>query len=176
MTIIELAAINKIKKDHFSKALDYSRGILLAALSQLEIGKANIDIKENYFWDTIHPEIRKEAENRFKSGQYSDSVLAAFRQINSIIKEHVKKIKGVELDGSTLMQQAFSPDNPIITLDDLSTENGKNIQKGFMFLFTGSMLGIRNPNAHSNEETEKNRAIHLLFLASLLMYKFDERT
>jgi len=80
-----------------------------------------------------------------------------------------------ELDGFQLMMKAFSQENPIILLDDLSTETGKNIQDGYKHLFAGAMRGIRNPKAHANIIIDEKRTIHLLFLASLLMYKFDER-
>ena len=43
-----------------------------------------------------------------------------------------------------------------------------------MEIFAGAMTGIRNPKAHSNIVLDENRAIHLLHLASLLMYKLDE--
>ncbi len=43
-----------------------------------------------------------------------------------------------------------------------------------MELFSGSMIGIRNPKAHANISITKERAIHFIFLASLLMYKLDE--
>jgi hypothetical protein len=44
-----------------------------------------------------------------------------------------------------------NPD-PVIRLDDLSTENGKNIKDGYMYLFAGTVSGIRNPKAHNNEK------------------------
>ena len=36
------------------------------------------------------------------------------------------------------------------------------------------MTGIRNPNAHENLTIDEKRAIHLIFFASLLMFKIDE--
>jgi len=36
------------------------------------------------------------------------------------------------------------------------------------------MTGIRNPKAHANVEIRHERAVHFLFLASLLMFKLDE--
>jgi len=45
-----------------------------------------------------------------------------------------------------------------------------------MQIFAGAMTGIRNPKAHANIVIDRNRAIHLLFLASLLFFKLDERT
>ncbi|MGA3284750.1 MAG: TIGR02391 family protein, partial [Verrucomicrobiota bacterium] len=75
----------------------------------------------------------------------------------------------------SLMRTAFSANNPVIVLDDLSTDSGKNIQQGYMDIFAGSMTGIRNPKAHGNVQIDSKRAIHMLFLASHLLYIFDER-
>jgi len=73
------------------------------------------------------------------------------------------------------MSRAFSKDNPAFTLADTSTMDGKNVQQGYMNLFLGSIVGIRNPSTHGNEEMERIDAIHFLFLASLLLRKFDTR-
>ena len=73
-----------------------------------------------------------------------------------------------------LMNTVFSVNNPIIKLGDMS-ETGKNIQQGFMQIYSGSMIGIRNPTAHENLDIKKEHAIHYLYLASLLMIKFDEK-
>ncbi len=67
-----------------------------------------------------------------------------------------------------------SLDNPIIKLTPLSSETDKNIQKGYLQIFSGAIIGIRNPKAHENLSIDENRAIHLIFLASLLMSKIDE--
>ena len=81
---------------------------------------------------------------------------------------------GLLLTSYAVMQFAFSPNNPIITFDDISTETGKNIQQGYMQIFTGAMIGIRNPKAHGIVDIDETRAIHFLFLASLMMHKLDE--
>jgi len=47
-------------------------------------------------------------------------------------------------------------------------------QVGYMLLFAGAMRGIRNPKAHANIEIDHVRALHHLFVASLLMSKLDE--
>lgn len=36
------------------------------------------------------------------------------------------------------------------------------------------MIGIRKPKAHEKIEIDANRAMHFLFLASLLLHKLDE--
>jgi len=131
--------------------------------------------KLNAFWGLLHPKIIKVSKNRFESKHFADSVEAAFKEINKIVKSIVKQRTNKEFDGSDLMNRAFSPKNPIIVLDDLSTQSGQDAQKGYMQIFSGSMTGIRNPKTHDNVTIDSLKAIHFLFLASLLMFKIDER-
>ncbi|MHB8526970.1 MAG: TIGR02391 family protein [Candidatus Acidiferrales bacterium] len=125
-------------------------------------------------WDDLDMRIRKVAETRFDSRNYADAVEAALKEVNHRIKLHVKQAIGRELDGSTLMNAAFSLQNPIIVLDDLSTETGRNIQVGYMQIFAGAMTGIRNPKARQNIHITERRAMQFLALSSLLMEKLDE--
>lgn len=129
----------------------------------------------NTFWDLLHPKIVEVSKSRFETNHFADSVEAALKEVNNIVKVIVKQKTGQEYDGANLMNKAFSLQNPIILLDNLSTETGNNIQKGYMQIFSGSMTGIRNPKAHENIKIDSQRAIHFLFLASLLMFKIDER-
>jgi len=126
------------------------------------------------FWELIHPLIKSISKSRFDSEHYADSVESAMKEVNVRVKTIVKNTTGNEDDGSSLMKKAFSVNNPVIRLDDTSNETGRNIQLGYMELFSGSMIGIRNPKAHANISITKERAIHFIFLASLLMYKLDE--
>lgn len=129
------------------------------------------------FWKLIHPEIRAISQPRFESGQYADAVLASLREINGIVKARFRDAGRTEqVDGAKLMTAAFSLTTPVIVLDDLGTETGQNVQQGYMQIFAGTMTGIRNPKAHENITIDAGRAIHLLFLASLLRGKLDEAT
>jgi len=143
---------------------------------RLEIRPTNLAeaFSEN-FWTTLHAKVTTSARARFEAGQYADAVEAAFKELNTVVKEMVRKKTGQEHDGAGLMQKAFSPNAPVVALDDLSTESGKNIQQGYMQIFAGAMVGIRNPKAHANLTITKERCIHFLFLASLLFHKLDER-
>jgi uncharacterized protein (TIGR02391 family) len=127
------------------------------------------------FWELIHPSIIGVSKSRYQAGHFADCVEAAFKEVNSIVKNIYKSITNEERDGADLMRKAFTLNNPQIKLSDLSNDSEKNIQDGYMNIFAGSMIGIRNPKAHENISISKNRAIHFLFLASLLMYKVDER-
>lgn len=126
------------------------------------------------FWSLIHQSIISVAKSRFDSGHHADAVEAAMKEVNVRVKQIYKNISGSEDDGASLMKNAFSVRNPRIVLGDISTESGKNIQQGYMEIFSGAMMGIRNPKAHENITISKDRAIHFLFLASLLMNKIDE--
>jgi uncharacterized protein (TIGR02391 family) len=126
-------------------------------------------------WDLMHPLVVKIARPRFESGHFADSVEAALKEVNDIVRQIVREQTGKEFDGADLMNRAFSVDKPIILLDDLTMATGKNIQVGYMQIFSGAMTGIRNPKAHANIQIDATRAIHFLFLASLLLFKIDER-
>ena len=126
-------------------------------------------------WQPMHPRIRSLAKPRYDAGFYADAVSTAVREVNVAVKKVVRETTGAELDGARLMSHAFSPNNPIIRLANLTTETGRNLQQGYMNLFQGAMIGIRNPKAHNNYETEPTKAIHLIFVASLLLTKLDER-
>jgi uncharacterized protein (TIGR02391 family) len=148
-------------------------GLGLVSLNTAQTISLSKDIDQT-LWKLIHPKIVSVARSRFESDHFADSVEAALKAINSAVKAKVKSITGSEYDGADLMNRAFSARNPIIQLDDLTTDTGKNIQLGYMQLYSGAMTGIRNPKAHDNIVIDKRRAIHLLFLASLLMYKLEE--
>ncbi len=127
------------------------------------------------FWADIHAKITNISKSRFESTHYADAVESAFKEVNTCVKDIVRKKTGKELDGAQLMKTAFSPNNPLIVLDDLSTESGRNIQQGDMEIFAGAMMGIRNPKAHDNLNITDKKAKHFIYLASLLMQKIDEK-
>lgn len=175
-SLLEITLAGGIEKKHqqiYTQALDIAEGILQSALDS--ISSPSVGLPNELFWEYIHPKIRMVSESRYMSSHYADSVEAAFKEINSIIKNIVKQQIGKELDGPKLMQHAFSSDNPILKLTEMNSESDRNVQLGYQQIFSGAMIGIRNPKAHENLVIDKDRAIHLIFLASLLMHKVDER-
>lgn len=142
---------------------------------QLEKIKRRVLAQENEaFWEYIHPKIKILVFDKFIGKHYADCVETAFKEINSRLKKIYKRQKGEEKDGSSLMTSIFSPENPILRFEDIGTQSGKNVQVGYMKIFEGAMLGIRNPKAHENISINKDSAIKRLILASLLMDKIDE--
>ena len=146
------------------------RGFL--SLSALKLGQS--PTAQADLWSLMHPDVAQVAKARFESGHFADAVEAAFKHFNSAVRERAGSRVTADLDGARLMNHVFSPGNPIIRLADLNTETGKNIQQGYMQMFAGGMTGIRNPKAHGNVTIDAKRAVHLLFGASLFLFKLDE--
>ncbi len=145
-----------------------------AELIEQRRGPRTADAAARSHWAIMHAEIRRVAKKRFEDGHFADAVLAAIKKVNTKVNHLVKTKKGLDLDGVELMQHAFSPKNPIIILDDLSTETGRNIQQGYMEMFAGAIRAVRNPIAHTSVRLSSEKALHFLMLASLLMYRLDD--
>lgn len=147
----------------------YALGEVIATINYLEDAYNN-----NLYsiWNTMHPQITFVAKDRFDNGHYADSVEAAFKEINTRIKNTYKDRTSIEDDGVRLMQVAFSPKKAIIRLGD-STITGNDIQQGYMEMFAGAIMGIRNPHAHNNQTLSKSDAVRKLNFASMLMDKLD---
>ena len=122
----------------------------------------------------LHPIIKQVSFNKFNNHQYADSVESAFKEINSRLKKICRKLGYEEKDGAALMNFVFSENNPILKFEDISTSSGRDVQKGYMQIFSGAMTGIRNPKAHENMFISRDAAIKRLIFASLLMDKIDE--
>lgn len=95
----------------------------------------------------------------------------AFKQIELLVKG---KADRYELYGKTLMQTVFSANAPILKVGS-EDEQSKDEQEGFMYLFSGSMLGIKDKGSHNIvEENDPYIALEYLMFASLLARKIDE--
>lgn len=122
----------------------------------------------------LHPVILMVAESRLQSGHYADAVESAFKEVNSAVKVKASSRLHKEHDGAKLMQHVFSPENPILLVEeDIDTQSNKDTQQGYMMMFVGAMSAIRNPKAHENMTISKEDAIRKLMFASMLMHKLD---
>ena len=99
---------------------------------------------------------------------------SAFKEINEEIKGfYIRKPEMNQM--ISISMEFFCSKTPLIILDELVTESGRNVQEGYGHIFAGSMQGIRNPSAHANLTISGEKAMHLLFLASLLMFTIDDK-
>ena len=120
----------------------------------------------------IHPRILEVSSQLFSDGHYASAILEAFKEVNNMVKA---KSGLSHLDGKKLMTQVFSVDSPRLKWSPLATPSERDEQEGFMFLYMGVIIGIRNPKAHDSIIlNDKIRAIEYLVLASLLAKRIDE--
>ena len=119
----------------------------------------------------VHPEIDNITRKLFDDGHYSQATFEAFK----FLDKEVQKISEVNKSGYNLMMKAFNVDSPKIKLTDLSNISEKDEQKGYMFLFSGAVLAIRNPRGHEFDIHETpDQCLDYISLASLLLRCLDE--
>lgn len=119
----------------------------------------------------LHPRIADVASELFENGHYMEAVFAASKALINLVKERSGRH---DLDGTGLMQTVFSRNNPILAFNDLADQTDLDEQAGMMHLYTGAVLGIRNPGGHSFPEGNEQRAVEYLSLISLLAYRTKE--
>jgi uncharacterized protein (TIGR02391 family) len=120
----------------------------------------------------IHPTIIKVSGQLFEDGHYSQAIFEAYKEINNLVKS---KSGLTQYDGKNLMSQAFSPSSPVLRWTDLKTKSDQDEQEGFMFLFMGAIVGIRNPKAHDHViQKDIIKTLEYLSFASLLAKRIDE--
>lgn len=132
--------------------------------------------------DYLHPKVLAEIGDLFRDGHYTECA----RNIAILVEEEVKELHkteqlkvqktATEMFWERLMQSAFSPPNNTITIWNPSTISWADIQKWYKEIFCGFITGIRNPLWHSTKtKISKEEVIYILFFASLLFYKVDNR-
>ncbi|EUB95113.1 Conserved hypothetical protein CHP02391 [Rhizobium sp. CF080] len=119
----------------------------------------------------IHPDITSVSLKLFDDGHYAQATFEAFKYIDN----QVKAISGIEETGFSLMMNAFNETIPKIKLTDLKTMSDKDEQKGFRYVFAGTMSGIRNPRGHDNRVDPIDLCLDHLSVASVLLRTLEAR-
>lgn len=150
------------------RALDLAQRLQSAASLARPPKSATVD-DPNALLDAIvtEPELRDEVRKLFLDGHYPQAVEEGFKYLNNLVKRRT----GSTADGAGLMTTAFSASAPMLRLPKaLKTESQKNQQQGYMRIFEGSMIGIRNPRAHEHAYLDDPRnALELLALCNHLV-------
>ena len=131
-------------------------------------------VASNVFAITVtEPEIEAVSRDLFASGHYSLSVQEAYKAIDKFVGEKV----GETLSGTSLMELVFSPNAPRLAWTDRKNQSQKDEQAGYHRLYSGAMLGIRNPAAHEfNWVEDQEVALELLVFAQHLLRKAKAAT
>ena len=67
-----------------------------------------------------------------------------------------------------LMQQVFSPNSPVLSLG-----TDENEQRGWMYLYAGTMGALRNPRAHTLLADDAETAFALIAIIDYLVKALD---
>lgn len=112
------------------------------------------------------PGLRHATLSLFQDGHYARAVEEGMKYV----AEQVRRRTGITLDGTQLMEAAFNPKTPLLQLNKMKTQSDQDEQKGFMFVFMGSVLAIRNPRSHRQGYTDAPEpALELLVWANHLV-------
>lgn len=162
----------KVKVNYFSfngssviPILDNIRSQLLSKLLNLKVPTTFLnETSENV---SFHPLIEKVAGKLFKDGHYRNAILDTYIELVDAVKTKSGKY---DLDGTSLMQTVFSPKNPILRVSKNFDE-----QQGFMWMFSGAVMAIRNSHAHKVIKPEtRQETIEWLGFASVLLKLLDK--
>ena len=129
------------------------------------------DIEFDLIFDRVidEPEILAVARDLFDSGHFNIAVHESFKAVDNFVRDKVADTKET---GTTLMDNVFSPSNPRLVWSSRKTKSEQDVQKGYHRLFSGSMLGIRNPTSHEFDwVTEPEEALECIVFAQHLLKK-----
>jgi uncharacterized protein (TIGR02391 family) len=162
----------KVKVKHFSfhgssviPILDAIRSHLLSML--LNLKESTTTLNKTTESVSFHPLVEKVAGELFKDGHYRNAILDTFIELIDVVKT---KSGRFDLDGTPLMQTVFSPKKPILKISDNVDE-----QQGYMWMFSGAVMAIRNSHAHKVIKPETRQdTIEWLGYASALLKILDK--
>jgi uncharacterized protein (TIGR02391 family) len=145
---------------HLDTCIAVSR-IYLDKFSLLRPEICNIDL----LISCLHPAIRDATHKLFLDGHYTNAVENACKALDDMVRNRSGRH---DLSGTKLMQMVFSPKRPVLVFNDGSTESDKSEQDGMMYLYTGTMLALRNPRAHGLLKDDREEATEILMFISFL--------
>jgi uncharacterized protein (TIGR02391 family) len=121
--------------------------------------------------ENLHRHVTQAASDLFNDQHYGSAVSEAFKSLEVRVRD-LSQIS--DKSGEKLMGAAFGTSSPILDVSMEKGRSGRDEQEGFLALFRGAMLGIRNPKAHELFALEDpQRALEYLGFASLLHRRLD---
>ncbi len=113
-------------------------------------------------------EIVEVSRDLFASGHYNLAVSEAFKAVDKYVGSKAATSKS----GAAGMREAFSPKSPKLVWSGRQSTSEKDEQEGYDHLFSGAMLGIRNPTTHEFNWVDNGQlALELLIFAQHLLRK-----
>ncbi len=118
----------------------------------------------------IHNKIHATSLKLFDDGHYALATFEAYKMLDKEVAAYAKSGES----GTKLMMNAFSEQSPLIKLTDLSNQSEKDEQQGYKFIFSGSVMAIRNPRGHEyGVKDSPTDCLDHLSLASMLLRRLE---
>jgi uncharacterized protein (TIGR02391 family) len=119
----------------------------------------------------LPPQLAAVSSDLYRDRHYKQAVLEASIALVNYVKE---KSREHLLDGSKLMTRVFSADKPLLAINDLKDPTDRDEQQGFMHLFIGAILALRNPRAHAIFDDSPEIALDYIAFLSMLAKRLDD--
>ncbi|UQE75115.1 TIGR02391 family protein [Gordonia sp. PP30] len=119
-----------------------------------------------------HDEVLRHCRAELPRDDYYEAVFEAIKGLG----DRLRRLSGLDLDGSKLVQQALGGKTPTIRLNVLSTETQRNEQRGIALLAEGLFAAFRNPSAHEPKikwQMSEQDALDVLGTASMVHRRLD---
>jgi uncharacterized protein (TIGR02391 family) len=119
----------------------------------------------------IHPKLPQVVRDLFDDGHYAQATFEAFKYVD----KEIQRLSGDSESGFKLMMKVFPENSPLLKLTPCTTTSEKDEQKGYQFLFAGSVLAIRNPRGHEySVKDDPDTCMDHLSLASMLLRRLEK--
>lgn len=119
----------------------------------------------------LHAEIKRAAGQLYQDGHYAQAISTAVIALNDFVRLR----SGVsDKDGTNLMEFVFNPSKPTLRFNDLSDDSDRSEQRGFMMMYSGAVVGLRNPRAHKIIKDDPEEALEYIAFISLLAKLVDK--
>lgn len=118
----------------------------------------------------IHTRLQSVSKKLFDDGHYALATFEAYK----LLDKEVSAMAKLSESGVKLMMKAFSEQSPLIRLTNMASTSEKDEQEGYKFIFSGSVMAIRNPRGHEYGVRESpTECLDHLSLASLLLRRLE---
>jgi uncharacterized protein (TIGR02391 family) len=118
----------------------------------------------------IHTRLQNISKKLFDDGHYALATFEAYK----LLDKEVSAMAKLSESGVKLMMKAFSEQSPLIRLTNMASTSEKDEQEGYKFIFSGSVMAIRNHRGHEYGVRESpTECLDHLSLASLLLRRLE---
>jgi uncharacterized protein (TIGR02391 family) len=119
----------------------------------------------------IHPSLPSKTRKLFDDGHYAEATFEAFKFLDKLVQRHSK----IHESGYKLMMAAFDDARPAIKLTPMKEISEVDEQKGFRFVFAGSVWAIKNPRGHEfSIVDDPDTCLDHLAFASMLIRRLEQ--